>query len=180
MITNINMDIEGIDELDKKILTIIADNARLTYSEIAERIGDVSRVSVKNRMKALEERGIIRGYKTVIDPTGDPNGIRFFMDIETEPESLHDVVDMLAGYRYNRQIFTATGESRIHVMGYVPNNATLRSYVDSVYRKLKGVRRIICHEILVTHKDVDGGIDYVRYKESEYMEGGHEGQPDAE
>ena len=46
------MHIEGLDELDNKILETIKDNARLSYSEIGERVG-VSRVCVKNRMAAL-------------------------------------------------------------------------------------------------------------------------------
>ena len=50
------MHIEGIDEIDKKILDIIKDNARLTYSEIGELAG-ISRVSVKTRMKIMQEKG---------------------------------------------------------------------------------------------------------------------------
>ncbi len=167
-------DIDGIDEIDEKILSVIKDNARMSYSDIAEIVG-VTRVSVKNRMKALQDKGIIHGYKTIINPTGDPEGIRFFMDIEAEPESFYDVIDKLALFKCNRQIFTASGESRIHVIGYAPNNATLRSYVDRIYRDLKGIRRIICHQALVTHKDVDGGVEYVRHKESDDLEGGSEG-----
>ena len=52
------MYIEGIDEVDNKILETIKDNARLTYKEIGEIVG-ISRVSVKNRMDAMQERGII-------------------------------------------------------------------------------------------------------------------------
>lgn len=168
-------EIEGIDEIDEKILSVIKDDARMSYSDIAEKVG-VTRVSIKNRMNLLQEKGIIQGYKTIINPTGDPNGIKFFMDIEAEPDLFYDVINILAMFKCNRQIYTASGESQIHVIGYAPNNATLRSYVDQMYRKLKGVRRIICHELLVTHKDVDGGVEYVRHKESEYMEGESEGQ----
>ena len=54
------MQIEGIDEIDNKILEIIKDNARLTYKEIGEKVG-ISRVSVKTRMDVLQEKGIIKG-----------------------------------------------------------------------------------------------------------------------
>ena len=54
------MHIEGLDDLDNKILEIIKDNARLTYKEIGEQVG-ISRVSVKTRMDALQEKGIIKG-----------------------------------------------------------------------------------------------------------------------
>lgn len=56
-------EIEGIDEIDEKILSVIKDDARMSYSDIAEKVG-VTRVSVKNRMNLLQEKGIIQGYKT--------------------------------------------------------------------------------------------------------------------
>ena len=65
------MQIEGIDEIDNKILEEIKDNARLTYKEIVEAVG-ISRVSVKNRMDAMQGKGIIKGFVTVIDPTNVP------------------------------------------------------------------------------------------------------------
>ena len=158
------MYIEGIDEIDQKILEQLSNDARMSYSEIAEKIGNISRVSVKNRIKALEDKGIIEGYKAIINPTGDPNGIKFFIDIEADPERLHEVVDSLAMFKFNRQIYTVSGESRIHVVGFAPNNATFRSYVDQVYLKIKGVRRVICYQVLVTHKDIDGGVEYERQR----------------
>ena len=55
------MQIEGIDEIDNKILEIIKDNARLTYKEIGDIVG-ISRVSVKNRMGAMQEKGVIKVF----------------------------------------------------------------------------------------------------------------------
>ena len=136
----------------------------------------VDKQKMKQRMKALEEKGVIEGYKTIINPTGDPNGCKFIIDIEAEPESFYDVVDVVSMFKFNRQVYTASGESRIHVIGYAPNYATYKSYVDQVFRKVKGARRIICHQLLVTHKDVDGGVEYVRHTESENLEGESGGQ----
>ena len=51
------MYLSGLDELDRKILDLLTQNARYTYSELGERLG-ISRVAVKNRMDALEARGV--------------------------------------------------------------------------------------------------------------------------
>ena len=88
------MHIEGLDELDNRIVEIIKDNARLTYSEIGAKAG-VSRISVKKRMEALEKKGIIQGYKVVIDSTKIPEGVRFLLDLETTPECFEDIVGMV-------------------------------------------------------------------------------------
>ena len=61
------MHIEGIDEIDNKILDIIKDNARLTYKEIGEQAG-ISRVSVKTRMDALQEKGL--DFDLMVYPDG--------------------------------------------------------------------------------------------------------------
>ena len=44
------MYIEGLDELDNKIIEVVKENVRLTYSEIGEKVG-VSRISVKKEWK---------------------------------------------------------------------------------------------------------------------------------
>lgn len=66
------MNIEGLDRFDHAILEVIKDHARMSYSEIGEKVG-LSRVAVKNRMEIMEKKGIIQGYKTVIDETKVPN-----------------------------------------------------------------------------------------------------------
>ena len=54
------MYLKGLDELDRKILDLLTQNARYTYSELGERLGH-SRGAIKIRREALEERGIFDG-----------------------------------------------------------------------------------------------------------------------
>lgn len=61
------MNINGIDDTDRAIIKLLVENARLSYSEIGEKVG-LSRVAVKNRIKAIEKEGIIKGYHAEIDP----------------------------------------------------------------------------------------------------------------
>ena len=48
------MFLDGLNELDQKILSLLIENARLSYSEIGERVG-LSRVAVKARIQGMEE-----------------------------------------------------------------------------------------------------------------------------
>ena len=68
------MNIEGLDKLDHAILETIRENARMSYSDIGDRVG-LSRVAVKNRMEAMEKAGVIKGYQTIIDETKTPEGL---------------------------------------------------------------------------------------------------------
>ena len=165
------MQIEGLDNIDNRILEIIKDDARLTYMEIGKKAG-ISRVSVKNRMEALQEKGIIKGYQTLIDPTKIPEGTKCFLDIECVPSDYSDIVDYLAASRMIRQIYSVSGESRIHAIGFAPNARSLEYFANRIYQSQLGIRRLGCHTVLSTLLDVDGGIEYVRHQKHEHLEEG--------
>lgn len=61
------MFLEGLDALDQKIVRLLIENARISYSDIGQEVG-ISRVAVKARIQALEQRGIIEEYTTIINP----------------------------------------------------------------------------------------------------------------
>ena len=52
------MFLDGLDEMDQKIVQLLIKNARMSYSDIAQQVG-ISRVAVKMRIQALEKKGII-------------------------------------------------------------------------------------------------------------------------
>lgn len=56
-----------IDRIDAKILGELASDGRVTVTELARRVG-LSKTPCLARMKRLEEAGIIRGYRAILDP----------------------------------------------------------------------------------------------------------------
>ena len=161
---------DGLDELDRRILDIIRENARLTYKEIGEKAG-ISRISAKNRMSAMEEKGIIRGYRTVTDEEkAEPRGVRFFLELVTDPEQYDAAAEYLSGDERIIRIYGMTGESRLLAEGLAPNSATMDVFTRSLYRALKGLRRVSCSAVLATLMDRKGGVGYVRCEESEDLE----------
>ncbi|MBI2105934.1 Lrp/AsnC family transcriptional regulator [Candidatus Woesearchaeota archaeon] len=55
-----------IDQTDRKILSILVENSRLSYRQIAKKI-NVSAATVLNRIRKLEENKIIKNYSSLID-----------------------------------------------------------------------------------------------------------------
>ena len=88
------MFLEGLDHLDQQIIQMLIENARASYSEIGERIG-ISRVAVKARIQALEQRGIIEEYTTIINPRKISGAISCYFEIETRPDALAEVAEIL-------------------------------------------------------------------------------------
>lgn len=175
------MDLHGIDEIDNKILDVLNNNARLGYTEIGKAIG-LSRVAVRNRVENLEKKGIIKGYKTLIDSTSTPGGIKFFVDIETMPELYESIAETLSRDSRIRQIYSMTGACKIHALGFAPSSADVGYFARNLYKNTKGVKRLEWNIVAATLMDVDGGVEYVVREDSrtEYMEGRQQVQEGAD
>ena len=57
-----------MDKIDRKILAELQTDGRLSVTDLAERIG-LSVSPCHRRVRALEESGVIRGYRAQLDPT---------------------------------------------------------------------------------------------------------------
>ena len=69
-----------LDETDWRLITELQTNARLTYVDLGRRIG-LSRPAVAERVRQLEESGILIGYRAVLDPKALGFGILAFVRI---------------------------------------------------------------------------------------------------
>ena len=136
-----------MDKIDHAILELIKDNARMSYSEIGKAVG-LSRVAVKKRMDAMEASGVIRGYRAVIDEEKVLEGIRYTIDIEVIPEQYREVVKVLQADRKLEEIYSTTGESRIHCIGRSANPTTMEAHVNYLFNHTKGIRKISWHILL--------------------------------
>ena len=151
------MQIESLDKYDNRIIELLQADGRASFSEIGEKVG-LSRTAVKNRVEALEEKGYIRGYTAIVDTWQSAENVTFFLDIETEPSKFNEVAEKLAKEKALRKIYVLTGECRLHAVGSVSNQLSLRSYFKGLYKSLDGVNRMVCHAVLDVIKDDDAGI----------------------
>ena len=55
------------DRFDRAILTALAEDGRMTVTDLAKRIG-LSKSPTQARLKRLENEGVILGYRALIDP----------------------------------------------------------------------------------------------------------------
>jgi Lrp/AsnC family leucine-responsive transcriptional regulator len=60
-------DYEEYDRFDRAILTTLAAEGRISITELARRIG-LSKSPTQARLRRLEELGVIRGYRAILDP----------------------------------------------------------------------------------------------------------------
>ena len=149
------MFLEGLDALDQKIVSLLIENARMSYSDIAQRVG-ISRVAVKMRVQALERRGVIEGYTTIIDPQKLGGAVSCYFEIETAPQALAKVTDILDGCDTVTQIYRVTGKNKLHVHAVAASAEEMERLIREVIDPLPGVKDISTNIILSRVKDVKG------------------------
>jgi Lrp/AsnC family leucine-responsive transcriptional regulator len=69
-----------MDALDWKALALLAARGRLSWAELAEALG-LSAPAAADRVKRLEEQGIVRGYEARVDPKAVGDGLTAFIAV---------------------------------------------------------------------------------------------------
>ena len=149
------MYLKGLDELDRKILDLLTQNARYTYSELGERLG-LSRVAIKNRMDALEERGIIEGYTVIVNPQKLGSAVSCYYELEARPDVLPEILRRLEACPTVTQIYRVTGECCLHIHAVAADKEELERLMNEVLDRLPGVEKLTTRVILSRVKDVKG------------------------
>ena len=147
------MFMDGLDNLDQKIVSLLIRNARMSYSEIGQQVG-ISRVAVKMRVQALEQKGIIEEYTTIINPQKISGAVSCYFEIETKPDMLAEVAEILKKNDTITQIYRVTGKSRLQVHAVASSNEEMEELICNTMDNLPGVVACTCNTILSRIKDI--------------------------
>lgn len=135
------MYISGIDRKDNEIINLLLVDARMSYSDIGARVG-LSRTAVKNRIRSLEERHIISGYKAVVNPQEAPEMVTFLLNTETSPESFDEVRDLFAEADETVMLIQTTGKCHLTAFCVAPDMKTMTAFVNDMYKSVEGISYI--------------------------------------
>ena len=149
------MFLDELDALDQKIIQLLIENARMSYSEIGEKTG-ISRVAVKARIQSLEKRGIIEEYTTIINPQKISGAVSCYFEIEIQPDTFLQAVEILKANDTVTQIYRVTGNSRLHVHAVAASGAEMEALIQNVMGPLPGLQSCSCNYILSRIKDIKG------------------------
>ena len=149
------MFLDGMDEVDQKIVQLLIKNARMSYSDIGQQVG-ISRVAVKSRIKALEEKGVIEEYTAIINPQKISGAVSCYFEIELSPEHFEAAVNILRENPIITQIYRVTGRCRLHVHAVASSNEEMDNLLARVIDPLPGLLSRSCNIILSRIKDITG------------------------
>lgn len=144
-----------IDEKDMKILEILRENARTPLTDIATTLG-VSESTIRKRVRALEDRGVIKRYTIVVDPAKLGYDSVSFVGLDVEPTHFLDVAIKMTEFPEVRFVATSTGDHMIMTEIWLKDGRELGKFIAEKIGRLEGVQRVCPAVILEKLKDTCG------------------------
>ena len=136
--------LRDMDDIDRKILSTLQENARITNTELADSVG-LSAAPCLRRVRALEESGVIRKHVTLLDPAAVHLGVTVFVQIS---------LDLQVGNRlalFERAIaarpevlecYLMTGDSDYLLRVVVPDVQAYEQFLQNSLTRIEGVAGI--------------------------------------
>ena len=126
----------SLDQLDKKILRLIADDARIPFLEVAREC-NVSGAAIHQRIQKLTNLGILKGSQFVIDPEKIGYETCAYMGLNLKnPENFDDVVEALEKIPEIVECHYTTGEYDLFIKLYAYNNHHLLTIIHDKLQAL--------------------------------------------
>ena len=123
-----------IDEVDRQILAILARNARISLKELAAAV-DLSSPSASERLKKLEERGVIGAFTIEVDPQALGYMLQAILRITPRPGQFQQVQQMVKDNPQFIECDKVTGDDCLIARLHVRSIEELDEIVDRIADK---------------------------------------------
>ncbi len=143
---------QRLDRLDKQILKLIADDARIPFLEVA-RACNVSGAAIHQRIQKLTNMGILKGSQFIIDPEKIGYETCAYIGLNLKnPESFDKVVEKLHGIPEVVECHYTTGNYDLFIKIYALNNHHL---LNIIHDKLQPLGLARSESIISFHSAID-------------------------
>ncbi len=140
-----------MDETDLRLIALLRQDARLPAATLAERLG-VSRGTVANRLRKLEDEGVITGYTVTLRPDSAPEaGIRAWMAVQVEGNQTREVVAHLRGEPGLVALHDTNGRWDLLAELRAASTAELSEVLERI-RLIKGIRHTETSILLASYR----------------------------
>ena len=121
-----------MDETNRKILALLAGDGRLSFTELAKHTR-LSVSAVQQRVRRLEEGGVIRGYTAVINPAAAGLPLTAFVSIKPfDPAAPDDAPDRLAHLAAIEACHSVAGEENYILKVRVASPSALEDLLQEI------------------------------------------------
>lgn len=149
----------GLDAVDQRIVDLLLSDARMPNNAVAAAVG-IAPSTCHGRIKALQERGVIRGYHADIDPAAVGRGLQAMIAIRLHAHARSDLAafkQYLAQLPDVESIFFVTGDRDFLIHVAVADSDALRDLVAdnlSVHPEVAGTDTSVIFERVAVERSV--------------------------
>ena len=143
---------EQIDDIDAQLLNLLQANGRMKRSDLSEEVG-LSVPAVSERLRKLEDRGVIVGYAAIVDAKRVRWDITTFIRVRVDgSEHYDDFLEAVIAMDEVLEVHSITGEGS-HILKVRTENTTGLGHLLSRLQAQPGVRGTSSSVVLSTFKE---------------------------
>jgi Lrp/AsnC family leucine-responsive transcriptional regulator len=142
----------NIDALNAKILRCLQQNARLSNAEIGRQVG-ISSPAVSERIKKMEDLGIIEGYKTIVSPFEIGYQLKAIITLRAFMGKLKPFLEKVKTYDEVINCYRITGDENIVMEVVLKNQKHLETFIDQLISYGESKTQIVLSRV-VKQKEV--------------------------
>lgn len=120
-----------IDEIDKKLLDLLVEDARSSIKELAASVG-LSSPAVSDRLRRLEQNDVIRGYTIDVNPAALGYLFQVMVRVRPLPGALHVVQKLLQDTPQVTECDKVTGDDCFYARLHVKSMEELDETLDKI------------------------------------------------
>lgn len=140
-----------LDELDERLLAELSRNARASFRKIAQRLG-VSVSTAIQRVKSLEQAGIIRGYTMLADAEKAGYELTALIEVTRRKGTPTEVEKKIAALPNVIAVYDVTGSFDAMVIAKFRNRSELNKFVKGLLA-MENIERTNTHFVLNVIKE---------------------------
>jgi Lrp/AsnC family transcriptional regulator for asnA, asnC and gidA len=142
-----------IDKITYDIVALLMEDGRMSASEIARRIGDVTERTVRYRIERMVEEGLM-SISAIVNPQA--LGFNTVADVflEVESDLIPEVAEKVAQFENVSYVACSIGETDVSLQVVAQDTAEVYRFVTEVIRKIPGVRKTTTSIVPLIVKDV--------------------------
>jgi Lrp/AsnC family transcriptional regulator, leucine-responsive regulatory protein len=142
----------SFDATDRKILSILREDGRASHAAIAKRVG-LSAPAVGERVRKLEQSGVIKGYRAILNPAALERDVSAYVAIAPQPRypAAHLVENLMPLFEIE-ELHAVAGEHGYIAKVRVASTEELDAFLDRLWM-VEGVERTVTTVILRTTVD---------------------------
>jgi Lrp/AsnC family transcriptional regulator for asnA, asnC and gidA len=141
-----------LDETDTKILELLEEDARRSYTEIARKLR-VSESAIRKRVTAMQKEGVITKFTIKVNHGKLGLNTVAIVGLDVEPSKMLEIAQKLCSLKELKCVATASGDHMIMLEIWSKNGRELNELLSEKIAKITGVRQVCPALILEKLKD---------------------------